>query len=160
VTGRLVAADRPDAVREKFLAGLLPEPERPEDYDAAGRVRLPPEYAVWLAEGGAGLARSLVAGSVASPPQAGRPPMAAAIRLQQPLPASVYVLDPDLPDAGGWLPLRAQGAGELTWSSPTLAIAIRDGRPCARLSEGRHELEASDRATGAAVRTWIEVRRL
>ena len=85
---------------------------------------------------------------------------ATTIRLQQPLPASVYVLDPDLPDAGGWLPLIAQGAGVVTWTSATLPVEVRDGRPGARLSEGRHELVARDDATGAAARTWIQVRRL
>lgn len=160
LTGRLVGADVADAVREKFVDGALPAPEQPRDYDAMGRVRLPPEYAAWIATNGHHPGTGLVLAPASAPTTAFDERPANDIRLRQPLPASVYVLDPDLPEAGGWLPLIAQGRGEVTWASPTLAIEVREGRPGARLSEGRHELVARDATTGAEARTWIQVRRL
>ena len=37
LTGKLLDAPRPDAVREKILADHLPSIESPDDYDAGGR---------------------------------------------------------------------------------------------------------------------------
>ena len=46
LTGHRVSADQPRAVQEIYA--FPPEPGRPEDYDAAGRVRLPEEYQAWV----------------------------------------------------------------------------------------------------------------
>jgi penicillin-binding protein 1C len=47
LTGRLAPADRRGGIDEKCLRP--PEAARPDDYDAAGRVRLAAEYGPWLA---------------------------------------------------------------------------------------------------------------
>jgi hypothetical protein len=67
-------------------------------------------------------------------------------------------LDPDLPDAGRRLPLRAAGAGRPDWRSETLAFEQAAGRVYALLVQGTHRLQLHDPATGARAETWFEVR--
>ncbi len=160
LTGRLVAPGQPDALREKFPDGILPPREAPEDYDRKGAVRLPLEYAAWIESPENTLGPRIAREWPAPASAPGVDPSRSAIRLEQPLPASVFLLDPDLPEAGSWLPLRAQGTGAIDWQSTTLTVEWRRGRPYARLCEGRHELTARDLATGSKAETWIEVRRL
>ena len=64
VTGHLLDAahaNGPDAVTEKFAAARLPANEQESDYDEQGRIRLPSEYASWLASGDNWLAGQAVA---------------------------------------------------------------------------------------------------
>src|ERR1700758_3401655 len=46
LTGHSVSSDRPRAVQEIYA--FAPEPACPQDYDAAGRVRLPEDYQAWV----------------------------------------------------------------------------------------------------------------
>lgn len=133
-----------------FLAGALPPAARPEDYDSEGRAILPPEFARWIAQGDhwlAGLVVARPAGRTSMPPQITNPPD-----------GSVFVLDPDLPDRGGRLLLRAAGGAEVLWSSPTLAVTIANGLSYAILTPGHHELCATDGTSGAEARSRFEVR--
>lgn len=154
VTGHAVATNTPGAVTEWFLNASLPPAESAADYDAAGRVVLPAEYADWLAAGG----NTPGGGAVASArTDTGRP--AGGLRVLSPVAGTVFFLDPDLPGSGGRVRLRINTGRPVNWSSPTLAVTVEGGEAFARLQEGRHELEVRDAADGATARTWIEVRR-
>jgi penicillin-binding protein 1C len=136
--------------KEVFLAGSLPPVATASDYDEEGRAILPPEYSRWIAQGDRWLTGLVVAQperSTATPPQ-----------ILSPASGSVFVLDPDLPDRGGRLLLRASGGGEMTWSSHTLAVSTTGGLSYAMLTPGEHELRVVDRKTGAESRARIEVK--
>jgi penicillin-binding protein 1C len=149
ITGRLVAAGKPGAVREQFLAANLPSAESPDDYDAQGRVRLSGEYREWCAAADPG---QFVVGNSA--------PGGAALRVVAPLPGTVLYLDPDLPDRGNRLSLKTDGGAGLEWRSDTLRCDTNNGQAFAILQEGRHQITVRDPATGAEAATWILVRSL
>ncbi|MBI5388025.1 MAG: transglycosylase domain-containing protein [Verrucomicrobia bacterium] len=138
-----------NSVIEKFLAHALPGTESPDDYDSAGRVRLAAEYRDWLASG----ANWLGTAAVAVEP-------APTLRIVSPLPGTVFYLDPDLPDSGRRIRLRAEGRGELRWESDSVDCRVELGAAVARLSKGRHRLVVQEPATGARRETWIEVKQL
>ncbi len=145
LTGKLVAEGQPGIVREKFLAGRLPAPESPDDYDPEGRVKLGTEYREWLAS-----AQNQLAGQVA--------PMSVAsgdLRVLSPLPGSIFYLDPDLPQSDQ-LQLKSNVTGPLIWESASLPCA----NGSAHLKEGRHRITLRDPATGAQADTWIVVKAL
>ena len=154
VTGKLVAANHPGAVREKFLASNLPAVASPDDYDPLGHVRLPAEYREWLASGQNWLTGQAVAAE-ANDGNASR-----SLSIVSPPPGTTYFLDPDLPAQGSKLRLQANAKGTVHWRSNTLNIQQREGSTFAIMSEGRHELIARDEQTGAESRTWISVKPL
>ncbi len=145
LTGRRVPPDRPGAVAEVCL--YEPEPSAPEDYDGSGKVRLPVEYAEWLA----GPQNSLGDLAVC----AGSPPT---LQILQPADGTVYYLDSDLPEDSQCIPLRAAAAGNIHWECPTLHSWKEPQGHLARLAEGRHRITARDEASGAAVSVAIEVK--
>jgi len=144
LTGAL--SSRPDAVNEKFLSYLLPPATGTGDYDAAGRVRLGPEYREWLA----GPDNWLTGRAVLRDSLAG-------LRVTFPLPGTILYLDADLPDLGRRLYLSAEGAEKVEWSSASLECRRQGDRSLALLALGRHELTARDARTGATRQTWIQV---
>ena len=143
LTGRQVSPDRPGAVMEKFLRP--PEAERATDYDATGAVRLPPEYFPWLVSPQNSLGTLITAD-----------PGQHAARILQPPPGATYFLDPDIPLASQWIPLRAESGTGVAWSSDSLPI--ENGR--AQLRAGRHVITARLGEDGAPMTTWIEVKAL
>lgn len=143
-----VRTSREDA----FLTGTLPPIATAEDYDADGRAVLPPEYARWIAQGEHWLTGLVVAGASG---KTSLPP-----RILSPANGTVFVLDPELPDRGGRLLLRAAGAGGMRWSSRTLAITLENGLSYARLTPGVHELRVADETSGAESITRVEVQEL
>ena len=160
VTGHLLPDARtgePDAVTEKFLAERLPTPEQTTDYDAQGRVQLPPEYTAWLDSGDNWLAGQAVAakGQADAPADAGT-----AFAVVSPMPGTTYVLDPDLPPSSRLLDLRVKGCDTPRWESPTLDCRAQDGQATAVLQEGKHTLRVLDPATNQWRETWIVVRAL
>ena len=166
VTGHLLtsgSAGGPDAMTEKFLMEHLPPAESPADYDARGRVRLPPEYAAWLSGGDNWLAGRAVAGNEASVAAAGAAPAlvpAHNFSVISPMPGTTFVLDPDLPPSSRLLDLRVRGCEEPRWECPTLDCRVVRGRPTAVLQEGRHALRVQDAASGEWRETWIVVKAL
>ena len=136
-------------VTEKFLMGVLPPTESPEDYDEHGRVRLPAEYREWFTSRDNWLAGQAVLNE--STPT---------LRIVSPLPGTVFYLDPDLPDNGRRLRLRAEGLGELRWQSDSLECRSERGEQVALLSEGRHQLVVQEPRSGARMETWIVVKAL
>ena len=125
-----------------------PEPARPEDYDPQGRNLLPAVYAEWLAGAQNNLGSSVVCAEQADD-----------LRILAPGPGSSYFLDGDLPAAAQWIALRAEGRGDLEWSSPTLPVQQEGAVFRAQMREGKHTLLAREVATGRKVETWIEVKR-
>ncbi len=147
LTGHLLAASRPGAVLEKFVAGHLPRGESADDFDADGRVKLGAEYSEWNAS-----ADNQLRDRVALADAGG-------LHLVSPQPGSTFLLDPDVPSSG-LLPLVASGSGKLIWESATLQLRKKDGRNFAIAIEGRHQLTARDPDSGRTVATWVVVKAL
>ncbi len=136
---------------------LRPPPvASPTDYDAQGRVVLPPVFGEWLRSSQNNLGDLVACTSVATAPAR----EAASWDVLAPSKGSVFFLDPDLPRASQTIALRASSSQPLEWSCPTLRIQVSPSGPRAELAEGRHLLRARDPATRAVATTWIEVHAL
>ena len=155
VTGKrldkLTAQQSPNAVREKFLATNLPLLESPADYETTGinnqpAVRLGNEYRDWLASGDNWLGDHAVLTSTRG-----------AVRILFPLPGTILYLDPDLPQQGRRIRLRADGPDDLQWHSDSLLIEQAGTRQIALLTTGRHQLTVRDPRTGTQANTWLDV---
>lgn len=144
-TSPSVRTSREDA----FVAGSLPAVTTVEDYDSEGRAILPPEFARWISQGEHWLTGLVVA---KAPARTAAPP-----RILSPADGTVFVLDPELPEKGGRLLLRADGTGGMKWTSRTLVVTTENGQPYARLTPGRHELIVADDVSGAKSITRVEV---
>ncbi len=129
LTGHAVAASHPAAVREIWRNP--PPPETAGDYAADGRVVLPPVYRDWLAGPQNALGNLAVAAGDTS-----------GLRIVSPEPGTVYFLDPDLPREAQRIPLQADGAAQVAWSSDSLDCEDDGGRPGAVLREGTHVITA------------------
>ncbi len=148
LTGKLVAAARQDAVREKFVRNHLPPVESAADYDETGRARLGPEYRTWIESGANGLAARASCGAEDG-----------GLRLVSPLPGTTFIVDPDLPSSCR-LPVKAAGARGAVWESKSLSFRESDGQTYAIATQGEHRLIVRDPATGAQAETWIRVKSL
>lgn len=145
-----VARDGMRGIQEKFLAGSLTPWETEADYaivaDSGPKVQLGAEYRDWFNSGDNWLGgRALLAGGHES------------VRIAFPLPGTRFFLDPDLPQQGSRLSLRAEGARELEWTSESLRIQSAPERQTAIMVPGRHTLTVRDRQSGDHAETWIEV---
>ena len=155
ITGKRFLSENPGpapAVREKFIASNLPPLGSPGDYlpTSAGRsgtVRLSSEYRDWAASCDNSLGDSVAPGAGSE-----------SVRILFPPAGTTFYLDPDLPQQGRRIRLRAAGAEPVEWQSDSLQLSLEDGFTIALLSEGRHCLSARDRKSGAVARTWFEVR--
>lgn len=150
LTGHRVPDNSPGP-HEFFTGGSLPPWATRADHDSQGRIRLPPEYADWLGSSDNRLAGRVV---LSDTDTSGNVPL----RILNPLPGTVLFLDGDLPETAQRLTLRASAA--CAWNCPTLVMNEGPGRTEARLTVGRHRLEAVNLKGGERVETWIEVRRL
>jgi penicillin-binding protein 1C len=148
LTGKLFSASRSDAVREKFLRAHLPPKESAEDYDAAGRVRLAPEYREWCES-----AENSLGGRAVCREEEGR------LRLIAPRPGTTFLIDPDLPSSRRVL-VQASAVNAAVWESPSVRFATSDGQTYAFITEGEHRLTVRDPATGQRAETWIRVKSL
>ena len=144
LTGHSVSSDQPRAVQEIYA--FAPEPARPQDYDAAGRVRLPEEYRAWVESD-----QNSLGGLLAGNKQRQR------LRILEPAAGDFYYLDPDLPASDQRLVLRAESTGPVEWSSDTLECRTEGKRVTVGLREGRHEIKALDTVTGETAVTSILV---
>jgi penicillin-binding protein 1C len=109
-------------------------------------VRLGREYAEWLASSDNYLgSRVMLATGGESP------------RILFPPPGTRFYLDPDLPEQGRRVRVRATGPDDMVWRSDSLTFT-REGSNCiALLTAGRHQLAVRDAATGVEAQTWILV---
>lgn len=137
------AASGSEAVREKFLAANLPPVESSV---ALAAVRLGGEYRDWLASGDNWLGNR----AVLAPGQS-------SLRILFPLPGTTIYLDPDLPQQGRRLCMRADGPELVEWQSDSLRVARDGNRQVALLTKGRHEITVRDPLRGNTARTWINV---
>jgi penicillin-binding protein 1C len=134
-------------VMEKFVRERPPPMEQSDDYDEAGRVRLPAEYGEWFATSDNWLRAQAVVEA-----------RSASLRILFPQPGTTFYVDPDLPEQGRRVRLRAEGAEAAQWRSPTLQVIESRGQTLALLEKGRHRLTVRDPAARMEQETWIEVR--
>ena len=146
LTGKLLEDDDARGVREKFVAGHLPAAESPDDYDAAGNVKLGPEYSEWLASAENSLAQQTTLASAGSE-----------LRIISPLPGSTYLLDPDVPSSRR-IPLAAAGGAQLVWTSDSLRCESDAGREFAIGADGEHRITVTDPASGRSADVQITIR--
>ena len=149
-TGRRVSSAAPGTMAEKFLAETLVPEAAPDDFDARGRMRLGAEYHEWWREGGVAEAGRF---AMRDDAETGPP------RILSPTPGATFFLDPDLPQHGRRLRLRALGGGVLRWESHSLTVRGQGAESEAELTEGRHKLVLRDATSGRTAESWIEVRR-
>ena len=140
-----------DAIREKFLASNLPPLESMADYETTDinhqpAVRLGNEYYDWLGSGDNWLGNRAVLASTRD-----------SLRILFPLPGTILYLDPDLPQQGRRIHLRADGPEDLQWRSDSLQIAQEGSRQIALLTAGRHQITVREPLTGTQANTWLEV---
>ncbi|HEX4641787.1 MAG TPA: penicillin-binding protein 1C, partial [Chthoniobacterales bacterium] len=98
LTGKLLADGDARGVREKFVTDRLPAPESTADYDAAGHVRLGPEFADWFRSAENSVRDRAVLSTDRDE-----------LLIASPLAGSVYVVDPDIPSSRR-IPLLADGS--------------------------------------------------
>lgn len=178
LTGKRLSARVPlpsNAIKEKFIATKLPPLESADDYVTvpdgpwptassanAGSakaqpletfgpeplpvVRLANEYRDWFAS-----ADNLLGSSVALAP--GKDPL----RVVFPPAGTIFYLDPDLPQQGRRIRLRAAGADTLQWQCDSLQLTFEGDSQTALLTQGRHQLTVRDPVTGEQAQTWIDV---
>jgi hypothetical protein len=137
-----VPKDHARAIQEIFA--FRPEFARPEDYDSANCVRLPAKYSAWL----------LSNQNTSIPLLQSR---ANQLRILQPAPGSLYLLDPDIPANDQRIVLSAESSGLLEWKSASLDCRMDGDKATVRLREGRHEIIVRDKTTGETASTWIDV---
>ena len=147
LTGKLAKTFHLGLVREKFLSARLPGIESPDDYDAAGRVKLGPEYQAWFAS-----AANEIANEVSLQPRD-----AGALRVVSPLPGTTYFLDPDLPESDR-LPLRCNTSDRVVWESTSLKCSADSSGAFVRVRVGTHSITLRDPISGAHAETWIMVK--
>ncbi len=147
ITGKRLSQAQPpsgsEAIRERFLAANLPPLE---SSTAPSAVLLGDEYRDWFASGDNWLGNRAVLA-----------PGKKSLRILFPLPGTTIYLDPDLPQQGRRISMRAEGPEHLEWQSDSLRVARDGSRQVALLTEGRHQISVRDPVTGAAAQTWIRV---
>jgi len=145
-----IAVDGTPGIRERFMCSNPPPLENAGDYlvDATSdaRIRLSAEYREWVASGDNGLGDRF---AVESQPQT--------VRVAFPPPGTTFYIDPDLPDHGRRIHLRAEGPDDLQWTSDSLQLEGPLDRRTAFLAPGRHQIRVKDPRTGNGDETWIEV---
>ncbi len=145
--GMVSRMSRPDV----FIRGSLPDEATASDYEAeSGRAYLSDDYAKWISQGDQWLTGLVCVRPTAT---AELPP-----RILSPTDGSILFLDPDLPESGRRLLLRAQESGVVSWSSPTLRLDGNSGAPLAWLVPGRHEITATDVKSGLETTVTVEVK--
>jgi len=150
-TGKRLTPQTPAARvsrEEFFVATKLPPVAQAGDYDARGRAILPREYATWIGSNANWLGDLVtIAESDAKP----------VLRITNPIPGTVVILDPDIRNHGSRLLLQVTGANQARWSCKTLEIRNEGVHAFAILKPGRHEMEVHDKASGLSARTFVIV---
>ena len=150
-TGKRLTPQTPPARvsrEEFFVAGKLPPVAQAGDYDARGRAILPREYAGWI-----GNSANWLGDLVTTAETEDRP----VLRITNPIPGTVVILDPDIRNSGNRLLLQAAGATEVRWSCKTLELRNEGVHTFAILKPGRHEIEVRDEASGLSAKTFVIV---
>jgi penicillin-binding protein 1C len=133
---------------EFFVAEKLPSVAQASDYDASGHAILARDYAAWTGSSATWLGDLVTTAETDARPE---------LRITNPIPGTVVILDPDIRNHGSRLLLRAAGSTQARWSCKTLEIRNEGVHAFAILKPGRHEIEARDEASGLSTRTFVIV---
>jgi penicillin-binding protein 1C len=150
-TGKRLTPQTPPARvsrEEFFIASKLPPVAQASDYDARGRAILPREYAPWIPSSANWLGDLVTTTSTDARPE---------LRITNPIPGTVVILDPDIRNHGSRLLLQAVGSNRPHWSCKTLELRHEGVYTFAILKPGRHEIEARDEASVLSARTFVIV---
>ena len=151
-TGKRLTPQTPPARlsrEEFFIGGKLPAVAQAGDYDAKGRAILPREYAAWIGSSGNWLGDLVTTAETEARP---------VLRITNPIPGTVIILDPDIRNSGNRLLLQAVGGENVKWSCETLELRSEGAHTFAILKPGRHEIEVREEAGGMRARTFVIVR--
>jgi penicillin-binding protein 1C len=133
---------------ELFISDNMPPVAQAVDYDASGRAILPREYADWVQSSANWLGDLVTTAEADARPQ---------LRITNPIPGTVVILDPDIRNKGNRLLLQATGATQPRWNCKTLELRSEDTHTFAILKPGRHEIELRDEASGLSAKTFVIV---
>jgi len=150
-TGKRLTPQTPPARvsrEEFFIAGKLPPVAQASEYDAKGRAILPREYAAWMGSSGNWLGDLVTTAETEARPT---------LRITNPIPGTVIILDPDIRNHGSRLLLQAAGSQHPNWSCKTLELRNEGAHTFAILKPGRHEIEVRDEASGLSAKTFVIV---
>lgn len=150
-TGKRLTPQTPPARlsrEEWFISGHVPPVAQAGDYDSRGRAILPREYADWVQSSANWLGDLVTTAKTDSRP---------VLRITNPIPGTVVILDPDIRNHGSRLLLQSTGATQPRWSSKTLELRPEASHTFAILKPGRHEIELRDEATGLSAKTFVIV---
>ena len=151
-TGKRLTPQTPPARvsrEEFFIGGKLPAVAQAGDYDARGRAILPREYAGWISSSANWLGDLVTTAETEDRP---------VLRITNPIPGTVVILDPDIRNSGSRLLLQAAGASQARWGCKTLELRSEGVHTFAVLKPGRHEIEVRDEASGLSAKTFVIVR--
>jgi hypothetical protein len=126
----------------------MPPVAQASDYDARGRAILPREYSAWIPTSANWLGDLITLAETDARPT---------LRITNPIPGTVVILDPDIRNNGNRLLLQATGTTQPHWSSKTLELQTADAHTFALLKPGRHEIELHDEMSGLSARTLVIV---
>ncbi len=150
-TGKRLTPKTPPARvsrEEFFIAAKLPAAAQAGDYDAKGRAILTREYAAWIGSSGNWLGDLVTTAETDVRPE---------LRITNPIPGTVIILDPDIRNNGDRLLLQAVGTERVRWRCETLELREEGAHTFAILKPGRHEIEVKDEASGLSARTFVIV---
>lgn len=133
---------------EYFIGEKMPPVAQASDYDARGRAILPREYAAWVQSSANWLGDLVTTADTDPRPQ---------LRITNPIPGTVVILDPDIRNNGNRLLLQATGSTQPRWSCKTLELRSESPHTFAILKPGRHEIELRDEANGLTAKTFVIV---
>lgn len=131
-----------------FISDKMPPVAQAGDYDASGRAILPREYAEWVRSSANWLGDLVTTAGVDAKP---------VLRITNPIPGTVVILDPDIRNSGNRLLLQAAGTTQPRWTCKTLELRSESPHTFAILKPGRHEIELRDEASGLSVKTFVIV---
>ena len=159
LTGEKIPAEwarRRPSITEHFTVDTVPAVAPADRYDALGRVVLPASYAHWLAGTENWIGADAIAGTQAPTDES------SSLQILNPLPGATIILDPDLPEAGSRLRLRASIPGrDVEWLSDSLTIECNtDGTSFAHLTEGRHRIAVRAKSSGQTAEAELTVKGL
>jgi hypothetical protein len=126
----------------------MPPVAQASDYDARGRAILPREYAAWISTSANWLGDLITLAETDARP---------ALRISNPIPGTVVILDPDIRNSGNRLLLQATGANQPRWNCATLELHMEGAHTFAILKPGRHEIELRDETSGLSAKTFVIV---
>ena len=138
----------PFTSQELCLSDKLPRAVQPADYDNHNRALIDERYLEWFSSADNHRKDDLAITS--------QRPENLTPRIISPTETATYLLDPELPSGGRFLPLLSNLPAGGTWSSPTLKI---EGTT-AHLTPGHHRVTLTDSQTGQQVSQSILVESL